>query len=148
MSKAALKRAVSIAAGHFTAEVFSVSADNTADVDMQGVLRQSLPLATHLTAVQTGQKVLVWLDSDGSGLIVAAWPAPGLSKPISYEVATGTLRIEAPRLELQGVSHIELVCGAARVMLSLDGHVQLEGQDILSTAVGRNRVEGGSIDLN
>lgn len=148
MSKSALKRTVSISAGHFTAEVLFVSADNSVDVGMNGGTWHSLPLATHLTAVQVGQKVLVWMESADSGLIVAAWPEPGLPKPISYEVATGTLRIEAPRLELQGVSRIELVCGAARVTLSLDGHVQLEGQDILSTAVGRNRVEGGCIDLN
>lgn len=148
MNKSALQRAVSIEAGHHTAEVLSVSLDHTADVQVEGITRYAIPLAAHITTIQVGQKVLVWMESAEVGLIVAAWPVPGGAAPISYEVATGTLRIEAPRLELHGVSRIELACGSSRVTLSLDGQVLLEGQDILSTAVGRNKLEGGSIDLN
>ena len=108
-------------------------------------------IATHIPYIVPGQQVAA-LDVGGYAgwLIVAAWPATDrhIEAPFAFDPATGTLRIKATRLDLAAVVNIELSCGEARLSLSVDGKTQIEGKEILSAAVGSNRIEGASIDLN
>lgn len=105
-------------------------------------------VATHVTALQPGQQVVVMNVGADQWLVLAAMPLPGNAPPFSFDPATGTLRIDAPRLQLCALGTIELRCGDAVVALSMDGRVELRGQDILSSATGAHRIEGASIDLN
>jgi hypothetical protein len=105
-------------------------------------------VATHVPFLLPGQRVMAAKAGEGGWLIVAAWPAAGSESPFQFDVQTRLLRIQASRLQLSAVAAIELLCGDARVRLTLDGKVQIEGAEVLSSAVGSNRIEGASIDLN
>jgi hypothetical protein len=105
-------------------------------------------VATHIPGLQAGQRVLATQAEPGGWLVIAAWPAAGQPGPYRFDPATGTLHVEAPRLQLAGVAQMELRCGDALVRLSLDGKVQILGAEVLSSAVGAHRIEGASIDLN
>jgi hypothetical protein len=72
----------------------------------------------------------------------------GSESPFQFDTQTKVLRIQASRLQLSAVAAIELQCGDACMRLTLDGKVHIEGADVLSSAVGPNRIEGASIDLN
>ncbi|ALV07114.1 DUF6484 domain-containing protein [Roseateles depolymerans] len=49
---------------------------------------------------------------------------------------------------LRAEQRLELRCGKASITLDKDGAIELRGVNLLSRAVGRNRILGGSIDLN
>ena len=108
-------------------------------------------VATHVPALVVGQRV-AFLNggTDTTCLVVAAWPLAGHpAEPLlNFDASTGTLRIQAARLNLQALAMVELTCGETRIRLSLDGKVRIEGAEILSAAIGSNRIEGASIDLN
>jgi hypothetical protein len=109
---------------------------------------QSAAVATHVLCLQPGQRVMAVQSSDDDWLIVAAWPMAGSESPFQFDTQTKVLRIQASRLQLSAVAAIELQCGDACMRLTLDGKVHIEGADVLSSAVGSNRIEGASIDLN
>lgn len=113
-----------------------------------GTARQPAEISTHLLALHPGQRVIALDDGAGHWLVIAAWPADANDPPYRFDAQTGTLHIQAPRLQLSALGTIELCCGDARVTLSLDGKVQISGAEILSAAIGPNRIEGASIDLN
>jgi hypothetical protein len=105
-------------------------------------------IATHIPGLQPGQQVLATQAEPGGWLVIAAWPMAGQPGPYRFDPATGTLHVEAPRLQLAGVAQVELRCGDALVRLSLDGKVHILGAEVLSSAEGTHRIEGASIDLN
>jgi hypothetical protein len=118
-------------------------------VDCAGLVLNAV-LAAHLPLVQPSQRVAV-LQVDGAApLVMAAWPDEQSSaEPLfEHDAKTGTLSINAARLKLAGVASVELACGDARLSISLDGRVQILGNEIVSAAVGAHRIEGASIDLN
>ncbi len=110
--------------------------------------RVQAAIATHLPMVVSGQRVLAWLDADAGWLVTAAWPHPDNPPVLRYDADAACLHIEATRLKLSGVASVALSCQDARVQLAMDGKVQIEGRDILSSALGSHRIEGASIDLN
>lgn len=105
-------------------------------------------IATHIPQLAAGQKVLAHLDEQGDWLVVAAWPSRDVKPFLRFDPGTGTLLIEAARLQLKGVAGVELRCQDGVVQLGMDGKVQIQGTEILSSAQGSHRIEGGSIDLN
>lgn len=107
-------------------------------------------LAAHLPFVEPRQQVLVLQAEGMRPLVIAAWPDMQASaEPIfQHDADTGTLSISAARLKLAGIASLELACGDGRLAISLDGRVQILGNEIVSAAVGAHRIEGGSIDLN
>jgi hypothetical protein len=137
------------APGVCLATVKSTSSDsNQCEIEVAGDIHPAL-LATHVPGVVSGQQVAAVDGGQAGWLITAAWPLPGQAdKPFDFDPATGTLRIHAARLNLAAVASIELQCGEARIRLSVDGKAQIEGKEILSAAIGSNRIEGASIDLN
>ena len=134
---------------HLAAIVKSVSG-TSCEIDIDGTA-YPCAIASHLLSVVPGQRVAV-LDggSDAGCLVIAAWPLDdgNVATPLRFDPASGTVHIQAARLNLGALSAIELQCGEARIRLSLDGRVQIEGNDVLSAAIGSNRIEGASIDLN
>ncbi|GJH29938.1 DUF6484 domain-containing protein [Caballeronia novacaledonica] len=52
------------------------------------------------------------------------------------------------RVVIEGNCEILLRCGKASILLRSDGRVELDGVNIVSRARGRNRILGGSVDLN
>jgi hypothetical protein len=134
---------------HVSGIVKSVSAASC-EVDIDGA-SQACAIATHVLGVVPGQRVAV-LDGgpDAGRLVIAAWPLDGANTapPLRFDAATGTLHIESARLNVGALASIELHCGDAQLRLTLDGKVHIEGRDIVSAAIGSNRIEGASIDLN
>jgi hypothetical protein len=134
--------------GYFKAVVKSVDMPSC-EIDIDGVRRMAT-ISTHLPYLEAGQKVIAIDTGENSGwLIVAAWPILGQAKPpLQFDASTGTLHIQAARLNLSALAVVELSCGDARIRLSLDGKAHIEGAEIVSSAIGSNRIEGASIDLN
>jgi hypothetical protein len=118
-------------------------------VDCAGLVLKAV-LAVHLPLVQPSQRVAVLQVEGAEPLVIAAWPEEHSSaEPLfEHDPKTGTLSINAARLKLAGVASVELACGDARLSISLDGRVQILGNEIVSAAVGAHRIEGASIDLN
>lgn len=112
-----------------------------------GGVQYPAQLATHVPGVALGQRVLVALDG-AACLIIAAWPAANQAPPLQYDAAQGRLRINAAQLNIEALSTLELVCGATRISLDVSGRLEIHGNDILSSAIGAQRIEGGSIDFN
>jgi len=135
--------------GYCLAIVKSVTAP-VCEIEVDGTTYPAA-VATHIPYIVPGQQVAA-LDVGGHAgwLITAAWPVTDrhIEAPFAFDPATGTLRIQATRLDLAAVANIELSCGAARLCLSVDGKAQIEGKEVLSAAIGSNRIEGASIDLN
>jgi hypothetical protein len=113
-----------------------------------GKTKQPALIATHLLELRPGQRVLALDDGTENWLVIAAWPMDTMEPPYRFDMQTGTLHIQASRLQLSALGSIELCCGDATVKLSLDGKVRISGAEILSAAIGPNRIEGASIDLN
>ena len=118
-------------------------------VDCEGTVLRAV-LAAHLPLVQPSQRVAVLQVEGAQPLVLAAWPDEQSSAAplFEHDAKTGTLSINAARLKLAGVASVELACGDARLSISLDGRVQILGNEIVSAAVGAHRIEGASIDLN
>ena len=124
--------------------------DGTLEIEVAGQRRRAV-LATHLPPVVPGQRVVaVEPAGEAEWLVVAAWPAPGdpAPPPVRLDPATGTLHVTATRLDLTAVASIEITCGATKIRLGVDGRVTVEGEEIVSSALGAHRIEGGSVDIN
>lgn len=135
-------------AGYSIASITSIS-EPLCVIEIAGITYPAT-IATHLLNLRAGQRVGVLDGGDGAGwLVIAAWPQPDqLNTPIEFDSDSGTLRIQAARLNLSALATIELSCGDARIRLSVDGKAHIEGAEIVSAAIGSNRIEGASIDLN
>lgn len=137
------------AAGSRTATVVLVD-EGKVEIEVTGQ-RYRAALATHVPGVIEGQRVLaVDADLGADWLIVAAWPVAGsaLAPPVKFDAATGTLQVRAARIDLTAVASIELVCGETSIRLNVDGQVSINGNEIISSALGAHRIEGASIDIN
>jgi len=157
ISQAVQQQSIAEPLGYCLATVKSVGtqsiasvASTSCEIEIAGSICVA-SIATHIPYVLPGQRVAVLDGGEQAGwLITAAWPVcdSKIEAPFHFDPATGTLRIQAARLNLAAVANIELTCGEARIRLSVDGKMQIEGKEILSAAIGSNRIEGASIDLN
>lgn len=120
------------------------------EIEVAGERRRAA-LATHVPPVVRGQRVLaVEPAGEAEWLVVAAWPAPGEPppEPVSLDPATGTLHVRAARIDLTAVASIELSCGGTKIRLGVDGRVTIDGEEIVSSALGAHRIEGATVDIN
>jgi hypothetical protein len=152
ISQAIQQPSVAEPLGYCLAIVKSVAAATATICEIEvGGKTYPAAIATHIPYIVPGQQVAA-LDVGGHAgwLITAAWPATDrpIEAPFAFDPVTGTLRIQATRLNLSAIANIELSCGAARLCLSMDGKAHIEGKEVLSAAIGPNRIEGASIDLN
>jgi hypothetical protein len=105
-------------------------------------------ISTHLLALKPGQRVVALTSGDDDWLVTAAWPTSMDETAFRFDEKTGTLHVEAPRLQLAALGSVELRCGNTLVSLGIDGKVEISGTEVLTSAIGANRIEGASIDLN
>lgn len=107
-------------------------------------------ISTHIALIRPSQQVCLLHAPGCPPLVTAAWPtdAQDAGPMLELDEASGTLSISASRLKLAGVASVELACGDASVRVTVDGRVEILGNEILSAAYGSHRIEGGSIDLN
>lgn len=105
-------------------------------------------ISTHLLRLHPGQRVVAVNGGDEAWLVIAAWPTEADDAPFRFDAKNGVLHIEAPRLQLAALGSVELHCGDALVSLGVDGNVEISGAEVISSAVGANRIEGATIDLN
>lgn len=137
------------------ATVVATTPPHSAVVELNS-LQVTAFLAAHLGSVVPGQNVLLVMLPGVAPLIVAAYPlaasnsdAPENSTAaLSFDSSTGTLRIEASRLQLTGLAGVELRCGDAVLRLTAQGELLTQAQSITQAAIGAHRLEGASIDLN
>lgn len=134
--------------GYLLATIKSVSV-NGCEIEIDGARYQAV-LATHIPHVQAGQRVAVLNGGEQIPyLVIAAWPLEGSDDtPLRYDPTDRTLHIKAARLDISALATVELSCGDARIRLSVDGKAQIEGKEIVSAAIGANKIEGATIDLN
>jgi len=117
-------------------------------VDFQG--NPSGPVAARLAVSETeladlleGAEILLIFEDDD------------LARPIII----GTLRDRLPsngiqisirgrRVIVEANEEIELLCGEAKLRITRDGKVVVLGNDVLSRARCRNRIRGGTVNIN
>lgn len=133
---------------HSTGVVASVTGRSCLVRCNDGVVEAAI--SPHLPLIRVSQRVCLLHATGSPPLVTAAWPMDQEDAGPMFELdeASGTLNISASRLKLAGVASVELACGEARVLVTVDGRVEILGNEILSAAYGSHRIEGGTIDLN
>jgi hypothetical protein len=56
--------------------------------------------------------------------------------------------IDGQKVTICASKQLVLQCGSASITLSSDGAIEVRGVNLVSRALGRNRIFGGAIDLN
>ncbi|PRQ03026.1 hypothetical protein ENSA5_19650 [Enhygromyxa salina] len=95
--------------------------------------------------------VLVFEDGDPSlPLVLSLCSTPAAERPPALASNNAPLeaRLDGRRVVLEGHERIELRCGGAAIELCADGTIKLRGRDIKSLARRRQRITGGSVDIN
>ena len=88
-----------------------------------------------------GDEVLVHRRADGTGVVVGR-VGPSRAAPVeSTSAIPDTLLIEAG-------SSLTLRVGGGSITLREDGRILIKGTDLVSHATRRNRIRGGSVDIN
>jgi hypothetical protein len=95
-----------------------------------------------LTDPQRPELLLVFEDNDLSRPIIVGrvrdrLPADGLE-----------IHLRAHRFTVEADEEIELRCGDARFRVTRDGKVIVLGNDVVSRARGRNKIKGGTVNIN
>jgi hypothetical protein len=95
-----------------------------------------------LGSEHAGRRVALSLMGSGQALVLGfLWEAQGLEAPDQEAQPTAHRVIEAQQ-------SLELRCGEAAIVLTADGHLQLQGIDITSHARATQRILGGSVHVN
>lgn len=68
--------------------------------------------------------------------------------PLSQTPEHVTVEADGQRMVVVADRELVLRCGKASVSLRHDGRVEIRGEEILTQAVGPNRIRGGSVELN
>jgi hypothetical protein len=58
------------------------------------------------------------------------------------------VQLDGQQVVLRAARSLVLRCGKASITLNEDGAIEVRGVNLVSRALGRNRILGGSIDLN
>lgn len=57
-------------------------------------------------------------------------------------------RLDGEVVRLEAAERIELVCGAASIVLEADGHVTITGTHVVSSSRGANKIKGATVSIN
>ncbi|MBI2379776.1 MAG: hypothetical protein HYV16_03350 [Gammaproteobacteria bacterium] len=121
-----------------------IDADGRPLVDYPGNPADPAParyLAHALDSRRPGDVGLaVWLDISGEQPLIL-----GL---IESRLEPVDCRIDGKRLSLVADQELELRCGPAKICLTRDGLVRVEGVDILSRARAAQKIRGASVQIN
>ncbi len=82
---------------------------------------------------------VVWLPSSGGERSEIDEASAG---------ATMTARVDGRRVVVEAEDEIELRCGKASLILRRNGRILIRGAHIETRAEGKNRVRGGSVEIN
>ena len=149
----------------------STTADAAPALDLMGRLirRHAAPAAGIDYGGIVVARLLGMLDGGRSPLVVLPEPAGAsglrarsivdLHRPIVMGVlrhddddpatpAPLEVRYDGGRVLLEADTELVLRCGLSRITLRRDGHVEVQGETILTRASGANRLQGGSVQLN
>jgi len=90
-----------------------------------------------------GQRVvLLPLEGDEASAVIVGWIAGETSR------ATRELRVDGQRVVIAAEHELELQCGEARITLTADGRVLIQGRGVLTHARQVNRIRGGQVQIN
>jgi len=56
--------------------------------------------------------------------------------------------VDGKRITIEAKEEVVLKCGTGSITLRKDGKITIRGTHLLSRASGRNRIKGGSVDIN
>ncbi len=134
--------------------VTGLSRDGQILVDYPGNRRGAQPaLSTvRLSAAQIAvlaasrEPVLLTFDADQPDRPILF----GLTQTIASTATPGVPRalVDGEVVELCGAERVELRCGKARIVLTKEGKVIINGAYISSTSSGAHRIRGGSVEIN
>ncbi len=106
--------------------------------------RTTIPLEREVVAAASAESrgvLLVfeqsWLDRP---IVVGLLQAP--------DAEPATARVDGKRVVLEGKDEVELRCGAASITLRRNGRIVIRGVEVETRARGRNRIRGGSVQIN
>lgn len=71
-----------------------------------------------------------------------------VQSPVAESVPTMKVDADGKRLELEAKDEIVLKCGPSSITLRRNGRVLIKGECIETRATGRNRIKGGSVQIN
>jgi hypothetical protein len=108
--------------------------------------RADLPIVVGLLQAEA---VELELEVDGPADTPADSSSDGHAEP-APQVASPAVRVDADgkRLELEAHDEIVLRCGPASITLRRNGRVVIRGVYVESRASGRNRIKGGTVQIN
>lgn len=131
-------------------------ADLVALVDAQTVLVKNCAgtvcharTTVDLHAAHLGHPVLiVFENNDPLRPIVIGVLQGHVGWPVQDTMGAVELQADGKRLVVTASEQLTLRCGSARITLTRDGKVLIEGTYVSSRSTGVNRVRGGSVHLN
>jgi len=87
--------------------------------------------------------VLLPLESDEARVVIVGWlDEPAASRP------SRKIDVDGRRIVITAEQELELRCGEARITLSADGKIRIQGKGILNHARELNRIRGGQVRIN
>lgn len=102
-----------------------------------------------LHAQHIGAHCLVLHENNDPSLpIIVGVLRRGTGWPLATAPGGVELTADGSRLIVSATEQLVLRCGSARLTLTRDGKVLIEGKHVSSSATGANRIKGGSIHLN
>jgi hypothetical protein len=105
----------------------------------------ALDAAAIQRAVETRQGVVLVFERGRADLPIVL----GLvQSPIADALPTMRVDADGKRLELEAKDEIVLRCGPSSITLRRNGRVLIKGECIETRASGRNRIKGGSVQIN
>ncbi|MBC7604108.1 MAG: hypothetical protein H7255_15800 [Ramlibacter sp.] len=102
-----------------------------------------------LHASQIGAQVVVLHENGDPALPIIIGVLRGRTGwPLAESPGAVEVQADGRRLIVSATDQLTLRCGSARITLTRDGKVLIEGEYISSRSAGVNRVCGGSVHLN
>jgi hypothetical protein len=127
--------------------------------NQSGAIVARVTSAAHVASLRKGnprgREVLLAFENDDPHLPIIVDTMHSLLEEISVQSAV-VLEAQAPRdaivdgkrIVLDAADEIVLQCGKARVTLTKAGKILIQGEYVLSSSRGANKIKGASIQLN
>ena len=118
------------------------------DVGAQASARRARSIV-ELCGAHIGARVLLLHENGDPDLPIVVGVLRGRTGwPLADPPGVIEVQADGRRLEVSARDELTLRCGSARITLTRDGKVLIEGSYVSSHATGVNRVRGGSVHLN
>jgi hypothetical protein len=115
-----------------------------------GAVALSARTTVDLHAPHVGREVILVFDSGDPGRPIVIGCVRDHSRHSASPPLPGRVEVEADgeRMIVTAARGLVLRCGKASITLSPEGKIVLRGTDVVSHASGRNRIRGGSVQIN